>query len=391
MDFLSILMTLSTFILNVSAADSYNYESPLIVSKFETIPKYPLLETRPNCTNFNYLSFNVDVNIKLSQLEGLLDELFLVIFQYLDYSAALKLSEVSKTKHRRVIWGLCKIYDLSPIRKFEITFNRNELFILNLPFHVLFNHSYPGLSSIHLGSIDYLTLILISLLISSENSSESSCYYFKVLKKFFMNIEFIKKIINAYPNNIFPDIFKCPGYLKTYLYNILNYGTIPYSLQILALIEQKPDLIKNSNYKQSSLVLSNLGVCMAKEDKRFLYNYLSTFNPEAMVNARFGCYHILHELIIRNGTYCSEIFKRNELVSIRNDVQTGLPFYSSALFYALKYQNVSMILGLLQDFPNRTFEEVSVDKLDYLRNVSDFDELFKNLGNCVLKIRNFLS
>lgn len=84
-------------------------------------------------------------------------------------------------------------------------------------------------------------------------------------------------------------------------------------------------------YNEKSVVLFALGVSKARKDQRFLDNLILSTPPQEFVEARIGCSHELHELIVRDKTYNSEVFNISRLESIRKDSEIGLSF--SAAFF----------------------------------------------------------
>ena len=397
---LSIFVFLSGLLLAVlSAASITQFKPSLIVSVSDDFAEYPSLETTPIKTSFCRVSLE-GVSQTKNSLEVLPSDIFLTIMQFFDYRLAGNLCQTSKTLHRKVNSALDMIINQMKIMKVErVGISRKDHFIVFLHFIPLFKESFPGLINHTISIIDFICCALVAFLISSETREdkvtnsviEPTCTRYAELRDKFSRLDFFRRFISVYPLTLLPDIFRAPSYVNTFFFRVFNFAAVPYALEIISFINQHSKLIIGNSFYQKAVTLFPLGASMSYLDQRFLDNLIKFATAQELVNVQIGCYHLLHDLIIKGGSYNSEIFKRKECVSVKIDCQTNLSFYSAALFYGLKHGNIPVIRGLLNDFPNNEFFDFSANELDKLRNISDLNDLITKLGGNSAKIINFLS
>ena len=395
---LSLFSILYIFLSVVSTAEIAQFTPAVIVSDSENFPVYshsPLLKNKHAPASLSRREMEVSNLTPKTTLERLPDDTFYTIIRYLDYKSVAKLCIMSKSLYNTVNLALDTIFKKLSVTECGIRFSRKDHFIMALHLAHLYENSYPGLSKYNITTIDFISLAFVALIVSPENRSEdktvieSTDASYVELKKIFMELDYIKKNVNVYPGNIFPGIFRSPNLLSMYLFKIVNMAAIPITLETLYWLQERPKLIKNQLYKPKELPLFSVAVSMAVLDQRPFTNMVRSTDPASLVSAPIGCHHLLHALIIRQGTYDSEIFKRPELGQVRIDCETRLPFYSAALLFAIKFRNISVIRGLLADFSPEQFHPFSVHKIDFVQTLPDYNNIFDLLDNSIVSIKKY--
>lgn len=397
MENLSILIILySAFILFVSSAEIPKFTPSLIVSKSDPFPEYPLLHEH---LHKSLPRHDFESTLTPEKFDCNHDDTFLSILEFLNYKTIALLSLTSKAFYKKVNTVIDEIFGRMGIKSCGIDLSRKDNFIVAFPLVSLFQQSFPGLIDREKEIFDFISCCLIALIVSAEIKFESNlcvepaCPRYKELKTIFMESNFVRMNIDNVPLWIFPTIFRNPQNLMYYFLRIFRYVATPNALSVFPLLHQKLGIIKNRLYNDISILLYVLALSMASKDQRFLDNLIISATPQELLTARSGYRHLLHELITKDGTYNSDIFKISNLGSVKIDKETGLSFYSAAIFYALKHHNISVIKGLLNDFPNEAFVEFRADKLEILRNFTDlsgFIEKFSGFDEHNL-IMNFLT
>ena len=395
---LSLFSILYVFLSVISTAEIAQFTPAVIVSSSENFPEYSLLsllKNKPVPASLSRHEMEASNLTPKATLERLPDDTFYTIIRYLDYKSVAKLCVSSKSLYNTVNLALDTIFKKLSVKECGIRFSRKDHFIMALHLANLFEKSYPGLSKYSITTMDFISLALVALIVSPENRSEdktvieSSDARYVELKKVFMDIDYIKTVVNVYPGSMFPGIFRSPHLLSLYLFKIVNKAAIPITLETLHWLQERPKLIKNQLFKLKELPLFSVAVSMAVLDQRPFNNMVRSTDPASLIISPVGCHHLLHALIIRQGSYNSDIFKRPELGQVRIDGEINLPFYSAALLYAIKFRNISVIRGLLADFSPEQFHPFSVDRINFLKTLQDYDNIFDLLNESVVSIKNY--
>lgn len=358
---------------------SSDFEPVVIFSENEQIPDYS--PSNPINVYVSHKScidrpWPVEPKCYMEHLPGYI---LAEIIGYLDDRSLGKLSQTSVLFHNMTGEAFELLMKCNGIRD-DLGLSRRDISILVLNLQPFFKISYPGLVKHQLSVVDRIFLSLLATLVGSKSFFSEKCVVlpqsstFTSLQSSFLRLDFFKNNFK-YPGPVIDNIFQCPGLLSFTLFKIIrNYpiACIPYTLEALSTLSKNKTLFANNpTFNIGSFPVGSLGVSMSSKDQRFLNNYLKTLSSDELVGMRIGCHHILHELIIKNGNYCHEIFSRPELENVPRDRETSLPFYSAALNFAILNSNVPFLTELLNHYPDEKFSGYPIEKLNQLRNNKD--------------------
>jgi hypothetical protein len=322
-----------------------------------------------------------------SYLECLPTDILTLTFSFLNFKDVGKIRKTSKYLHDVVEMSFEHLnagfgnFDLSALSK-------KDQIIVVLHLLPLLKSAYPGLFRRKMTSADLICLSLLAFIASSNLKVVNkevvmpTSQEFKDLFDAFSSMNFIMKLNDNVYNPI-PIMLKCCGMFAALLTLVIKSEKIPYTLEAVNVLNRFPS-VNNSKFNSRSISLDSLGLDMGVRDQRFINNLLINMPIDILVSTKLGQRHILHDFIVRKLEFIQEIFSKPELFQVQRDRETRSTFYEAALIYSIKYRNWSCLKGLLS-FPDvNNFHSFSLIKLDFLRQITNYDENLSNYNTIAL-------